>query len=406
MEPGRRDAGRRAAAGAAVDRARGDRAQGDRARHGNLVANVVGFCRLLRRRGLPVGAREAADALRALAAVDLADRRETYLSLRAVLASGLEAQRIFDAAFWEFWGPRGQDQPSGAAGNDETLPPVDGEQALDRILLEWEQEGDAADDGEQMPAYSPVEALTRKDFSAFSADELDEIAAVVAAIARRVATRLSRRTRQARRGHLVDLRRTMRHSLRRGGEILDILKRERKLLKTRIVLLCDVSGSMDLYSRFLIQFIYALQHAVGRVETFVFSTSLSRITGSLDRDDLRAALDEIARRVPDWSGGTKIGRSLRRFLTDFGASTLDGRTVVIIISDGWDTGEADILETAMAELQRRAARVIWLNPLLASPGYEPICQGMRVALPHVDVFAPAHNLDSLRRLERYLARTS
>ena len=395
MEPGDRRAGRRAAAGPTVDRAQ----------HGNLVANVVGFCRLLRRRGLTVGPHEAADALRALAAVDLGDRRETYLALRAVLASGQDAQRIFDAAFWEFWGARQREKQAGAARDDGTLA-LDGERALDRVLLEWQDEGDPAGDGERVPAYSPVEVLTRKDFSAFTADELNEIAAVVTAIARRVATRLSRRTRAARRGHRVDLRRTMRHSLRRGGEILEILRRERKLQKTRVVLLCDVSGSMDLYSRFLIQFIYALQHAVGRVETFVFSTGLSRITGSLARDDLRAALDEIARRVPDWSGGTKIGRSLRRFLTEHGATVLDGRTVVIIVSDGWDTGDVDVLEDAMAELQRRAARVIWLNPLLASPGYEPICQGMRVALPYVDVFAPAHNLESLRRLERYLARTT
>jgi uncharacterized protein with von Willebrand factor type A (vWA) domain len=228
---------------------------------------------------------------------------------------------------------------------------------------------------------------------------------VVIAIARRVATRLSRRTRHARRGHLVDLRRTIRSSLRRGGEILEILRRERKVQKMRVALLCDVSGSMDLYSRFLIQFIYALQHAVGRVETFVFSTGLHRITGQLERDDLRAALDEVARRVPDWSGGTKIGRSLRAFLDEHG-HVLDRHTVAIIISDGWDTGDVEVLDAAMADLKRRAARVIWLNPLLASPGYEPICQGMRVALPYVDVFAPAHNLDSLRRLERYLARTS
>lgn len=397
MDAGRRRAGSRAAAGATLDRAR----------HGNLVANVVGFCRLLRRRGLNVGPREAVDALRALGTVDLTDRRETYLALRAVLASGQEAQRIFDAAFWEFWGALEPQQQTGAPrGEGDSTLPLDGQQALDRVLLEWQDEGDAADEGEQVPAYSPVEVLTRKDFSAFSPEELDEISRIVFAIARRVATRLSRRTRQARRGHLVDLRRSIRHSLRRGGEILELLRRERKVQKTRVVLLCDVSGSMDLYSRFLIQFIYALQHAVGRVETFVFSTGLSRITGSLERDDLRAALDEIARRVPDWSGGTKIGRSIRRFLAEYAASVLDRRTVVIIISDGWDTGEADVLEAAMAELKRRAARVIWLNPLLASPGYEPICQGMRIALPYVDVFAPAHNLESLRRLERYLARTS
>jgi hypothetical protein len=352
-----------------------------------------------------VGPIEAADALRALAAVEVTDRHEVYLALRAVLASGQEAQRVFDQAFWEFWGPRPEEiDAPGAPGQPGTLA-LDGQQALDRVLLEWHDEADeGGGEGERVPAYSPVEALTRKDFSTFSADELQEITAVVIAIARRVATRLSRRTRTARRGHLVDLRRTMRSSLRRGGEILEILRRERRLQKTRIVLLCDVSGSMDLYSRFLIQFVYALQHAVGRVETFVFSTGLSRITGSLAHEDLRAALDEIARRVPDWSGGTKIGRSLRRFLADYGAQVLDPRTVVIIISDGWDTGEVDMLEVAMAELQRRAAKVIWLNPLLASPGYEPICQGMRVALPYVDVFAPAHNLQSLRRLERYLTR--
>lgn len=374
-------------------------------RYGDLAANVVAFARLLRGRGLMVGHPEAADALRALSAVDLTDRLETYLTLRAVLASGPEAQRVFDAAFWEFWGDTHQAVGAPPPGT-ESAPKLDGQQALDRVMIEWRENGDAGAAGDRMPAYSPVEALTHKDFSALSADELDEITAIVNAIARRVATRLSRRTRQARRSHMVDLRRTIRHSLRRGGEVLDILRRERKLQKTRVVLVCDVSGSMDLYSRFLIQFIYALQHAVARVETFVFSTGLSRITGSLECADLRAALDDVALKVPDWSGGTKIGRSLRRFLADYGGWALDGRTVVVIISDGWDTGEPDVLESAMAELHRRAARVLWLNPLLASPGYEPICQGMRVALPHVDVFAPAHNLDSLRRLERYLARRS
>jgi uncharacterized protein with von Willebrand factor type A (vWA) domain len=364
----------------------------------------VAFCRLLRHRGLSIGPPEAADALRALAVVDLGDRWETYLALRATLASGKEALRIFDSAFWEFWGAvQTEGEAAVEAGADVPLP-ADAGAVLDRVLLEWGEQQDEGAEGEPVPSYSPVEVLTRKDFSTFSADELDEITAVVFAIARRVATRLSRRTRHAKRGHLLDLRRTIRHSLRRGGEIFEILQRERKIQKIRVVLLCDVSGSMDLYSRFLIQFIYALQHAVGRVETFVFSTGLHRITSSLAADDVHAALEDAARRVPDWSGGTKIGRSLRTFLEEHAATALDHRTVAIIISDGWDTGDADVLEAAMADLRRRAGRVIWLNPLLASPGYEPICQGMRVALPYVDVFAPAHNLESLRRLERYLAR--
>jgi uncharacterized protein with von Willebrand factor type A (vWA) domain len=367
---------------------------------GDLTSHVVAFGRRLRAHGMPVGPREAADALRALSAVDVTDRRECYLALRAVLVSRRDDLALFDRLFEEWWnppapadGPPAAPSPDGA-GDGAAPPPA---------LLEWLEEALGAEGEEPLPAYSPAEALTRKDFSAFTADELDEVTRLVVAIARRVATRLSRRARAARRSARVDLRRTIRHSLRRGGEIIDLAYRRRKIQKTRVVLLADVSGSMDLYSRFLIQFIYALQHALGQVETLVFSTSLTRITEAMSEDDLRAALDEVARRVPDWSGGTKIGASLRTFLDRFGAALLTPRTVVLVISDGWDTGDIELLERAMADLQRRSGRVIWLNPLLGSPGYEPICQGMRAALPYVDVFASAHNLDSLRQLERHLA---
>ncbi len=369
----------------------------------DLTTHVVGFCRALRARGLGVGPREASDALRALAAVDVADRRECYLALRAVLTSRRDDLSIFDQVFDEYWHPpteaasREGESPQplpGAAGDGQTPAPA---------LLSWLDEALQPQGEEAVPAYSPVEILTRKDFSAFSADELDEVSRLVVAIARRVATRLSRRTRPARHGHLLDLRRTIRRSLRRGGEMIDLAYRNRKIQKTRVVLLADVSGSMDLYSRFLIQFIFALQHALGQVETMVFSTSLTRVTDALSESDLREALDQVARQVPDWSGGTKIGQSLQTFVTRYGGTLLTPRTVVIVISDGWDTGDVEVLEEAMRNLRARAGRVIWLNPLLGSPGYEPICQGMRVALPHVDVFASAHNLESLRQLERHLA---
>ena len=368
---------------------------------GDLTAHVVAFGRALRQRGIPLGPKEAADALRALSAVDVADRRECYLALRTVLTSRLDDLPIFDEVFAEFWNPPAEapplpktPEPLPSAGNGETPAPA---------LLEWLDEALEPQGEEPLPAYSPIETLTRKDFSAFTADELDEMARLVVAIARRVATRLSRRTRQVQHGGRVDLRRTIRRSLRRGGEIIDLAFRKRKIQKTRVVLLADVSGSMDLYSRFLIQFIYALQHTLAQVETFVFSTSLTRITDALSASDLRRALDEVTQQVPDWSGGTKIGQSLRTFLTRYGARALTPRTVVLIISDGWDTGEMEVLEDAMTELQRRAGKVIWLNPLLGSSGYEPICQGMRVALPYVDIFASAHNLHSLRQLERHLA---
>jgi len=374
-----------------------------RTRSGNLAANLVAFVRLLRGRGLPVGPREAADALRALAAVDLLDRREVYLTLRAVLANAREHFLLFDQAFREFWGAP---EDEAAFPGMEPDGPAEVLEDAEQVVREWlaaAEDRESEDDSAESPGYSPVDVLTRKDFSALTADELDAITALVGQIARRVATRLSRRMRAVRRSHLLDMRRTVRHSLRRGGEIMELLRRRRRLQKTQVVLLCDVSGSMDLYSRFLVQFVFALQHAVSRVETFVFSTSLTRVTDALSDVELRRALDRVARTVPNWSGGTKIGVSLRQFLEAHGRRLLGDRTVVIIISDGWDTGDVDVLEGAMRELNRRSARVIWLNPLLGSVGYEPLCQGMRAALPHVDVFASAHNLDSLRRLGRHLA---
>ncbi|HEY6101859.1 MAG TPA: VWA domain-containing protein [bacterium] len=374
----------------------------DPRRLGDLTVHVVAFCRRLRRAGIPIGPREATDALLALSRVDVGDRRECYLALRAVLATRYDDLSVFDQVFAEFWNPPLPSIES-APRAPEPLPAAGDGAGPSPALLQWLDEALQAHGDETTAAYSPIETLTHKDFSAFTAGELDEVTRLVIAIARRVATRLSRRVRAARRSAAVDLRRTIRHSLRRGGEIIDLAYRRRRIGKTRVVLLADVSGSMDLYSRFLIQFIYALQHAVGQVETLVFSTTLTRITEALSEDDLRAALDEVARQVPDWSGGTKIGASLRSFLDRYGGELLGPRTVVIVISDGWDTGDIDVLDRAMADVQRRAGRVIWLNPLLGSPGYEPICQGMRVALPYVDVFASAHNLESLRQLERHLA---
>ena len=183
---------------------------------------------------------------------------------------------------------------------------------------------------------------------------------------------------------------------------LELVRRERKLRRTKLVALCDVSGSMDLYSRFLLQFLYALQHAFARVETFVFSTKLARITDALARDSYRAALDELARSENGWSGGTKIGASIAEFVAKW-PRLIDRRTVVIVLSDGWDTGEPDVLGDAMSAIHRRAGRVVWLNPLLGSPSYRPLTRGMQAALHHADVFAAAHNLASLEALARHLA---
>ena len=196
----------------------------------------------------------------------------------------------------------------------------------------------------------------------------------------------------------------MRDSLRRGGEILEIAHRQRKRQRLKLVLLCDVSKSMDLYSRFLIQFIYAFQSVYRRIETFVFSTSLHRVTETLKTEELEDALDQLTTTVPDWSGGTKIGESLQGFVQDHGLSLVDHGTVVLIISDGWDTGDIEALDESMHFLKQHARSVLWLNPLMGNPGYEPPTRGMQDALPHNALLVSAHNIASLRTLVRQLSR--
>lgn len=367
---------------------------------GSLTEHVVEFGRRLRAAGVLCGPAEVADALRALQAVDVVDREAFRLALRSTLPHRREDLRVFDALFEPYWtgrATRQQPQDARDAPGQAQAEPLAGAPSVQR----WAQ---GAEDGEQeVPGYSPLEILGRKDFSTFRDDELDAIARLVVAIARRIATRWSRRRRRARRSHALDMRRTLRLHLRWGGEFPELAFQRRRVRRHRIVLLCDVSGSMDVYSRFLIQFVYALQDAVGRVESFVFSTSLTRVTRELRTPSLRGALDRLSRSVPNWSGGTKIGASLRQFL-DRNGGLLDRRTVVLIVSDGWDTGEVDVLRGAMHEIRARAARVIWLNPLLGSPGYQPLTRGMQAALPYVDVFASAHNADSLRELEHALGK--
>jgi uncharacterized protein with von Willebrand factor type A (vWA) domain len=202
----------------------------------------------------------------------------------------------------------------------------------------------------------------------------------------------------------VDPRWTMRKNMKYGGEIIDLVNRKRRIKKTRVVLLCDVSGSMDCYSRFLIQFMYGLQNELWGVETFVFSTSLSRITHLIRTKDYRQCPGKDFRQHSRLVGGTNIGRSLHTFNRNFAPSMVTHRTVVVIISDGWDRGDVSLLEREMQDMKRRCKKIIWLNPLLASDNYEPLCKGMQAALPYLDLFLSVHNVNSLIALGRTLQK--
>lgn len=376
-------------------------------RHGDLLQNIILFSRRLQSAGLLVTPDEAIDALRALEHVDLGDRHEFYLTLRTVFTSRAEDLVPFDTVFADFWrylpSDNGQENEEGEESESPDSPegeaPADGPSEV--TLEDW-QEAESSEDEQEVPGYSAEQILRVKDFSSFQSDELDQIIRLTARLARKMAMRLSRRQKATRRGHIIDLRRTMRLNIKYGGDPLELARKRRKIAKTRLVVICDVSGSMDIYSRFLLQFIYAVQHTFANVESFVFSTQLTRVTEYFEREDIYEALETISREVLDWSGGTRIGQSLKTFNDHYARSMVDRRTVVLILSDGWDTGDAALLDQQMDELSRRAAKVIWLNPLKASPGYQPLCKGMSTALPYVDVFASAHNLSSLLELEHYL----
>ncbi|MBI4269659.1 MAG: VWA domain-containing protein [Candidatus Rokubacteria bacterium] len=368
-----------------------------------LSTAVARFAASLRQAGLPVTLPHLTDAVRALDHLDVGDRVELYLGLRAVFVGRPEEVPPFDRCFEAFW--RTEPTQDGLPGL-VPAPPADlGADALlesssqkrDSLALEtWGEEGgDEGGEPLSVPAASDAEALAGQDFSTFSPDQLDEVFRLTLKIARRLAHRITRRRRPVRRRGRVDLRRTLRANLTRS-DLIELRFRERKRKKVRLVLLCDVSGSMDLYSRFLLQFLYALQHVFGRVESFTFSTRLTRITEHLRGLTYRQMLRRLGE-VRDWSGGTKIGESLAEFNRRW-PQLVDRRTLVIILSDGWDTGEPELLAGELLRIKRRAARVIWLNPLLGNPSYEPLTRGMAAALPLVDEFAAAHNLAALRDL--------
>jgi uncharacterized protein with von Willebrand factor type A (vWA) domain len=360
---------------------------------GDLVERTVGLCRQLRGRGMTVTTAHAIDAVRALRCAGLESRERAYLSLRCVLVARPEEVEVFDEAFDALFAAA---PLQGRVRVQRRAPPAE---AATPSLQSWgAEEGGDGEEPDAVPAASDMPAITQKDFSTFAAEELADIQRIASRIARRLAARPSRRWIAAHRGRRIDLRRTMRRALL---EPVDLRFRRRKVRKTRIVAICDVSGSMDLYSRFLLQFLYALQGTVARVESFVFSTVLRRVTGVLRQPEYQQVLRALASEVHDWSGGTRIGECLAAFNEEWG-KLVDGRTVVVILSDGWDTGDPAVLGEEMESLRKRSRRLIWLNPLLGSPDYEPLTQGMQAALPHVSVFAPAHNLATLRALERHL----
>lgn len=373
---------------------------------GQLLAHVVLFGRYLRGLGLDVTAERVSTLLRALEHLDLGRRREFKEACRAVLVGRREHLALFDRAFEWFW----------RADRLEPRPRIElgrmvrrSARAEAQVLAMPAGEGAEGPEGGEtvmmaVKSASARERLKRKDFADLTPEEEEAVRELIRRRPFEPEERRSRRRVSAGAGETLDLRRTLRKSLRHGGEPLHLAWRRRKVRPRPLVALCDVSGSMEPYSRILLQFLYAVGNAGARREVFAFGTRLTRLTRQLRQRDADRALKEAAAAVVDWGGGTRIGESLRRFNFDWARRVLGQGAVVLLISDGWDRGEPELLAREMARLGRSCQRLIWLNPLLGRPGYEPLTRGLQAALPFVDDFLPVHDLASLEQLGRLLAR--
>jgi uncharacterized protein with von Willebrand factor type A (vWA) domain len=343
---------------------------------GNLVYNLILFGRLLRGLGMDANTGRMIDMLHALRYIDLSHKADFYHAARS----------LFVFRKHQFVPPP-LGQPAGA-------PPTAGA-----------NNGFSSDEPPVVQAtltYSAREVLHRKDFSELSEEEVEAIKRLISGLVWQLGYR---RTRRLRAGHgaQLDLRRAVRQNLQYGGDLLVWACRHPKYKPRPLVIIANISGSMELYTRLLLHFIYSLSEGLQqRVEAFVFSTCLTRISRQLRGRDMDQALNQASRLVPDWSGGTRIGEALKAFNYDWGRRVLGQGAVVLLISDGWDRGDVDLLHNEIIRLQRSCYRLIWLNPLLGSEQYEPLTRGMQTALPYIDDFLPVHNLASLEDLVRHL----
>ena len=369
----------------------------------DLPLRLARLGRSLRAHGVGTTLRDELDAADALALVDAADREEVRHALRIALKLRPGDLATFDRLFDAFW--RGDRETAPAAPRPREAPSAPRGRALAWDPDTRRMAGSAASfpQGER-PGYSPDALLRRKPFEEdWSAADLARMERLLAALARRLATRRGRRLVPTRGRGRADVRASYRRALRTSGELLSLARRARAVTEPRLAFLLDTSGSMDAHSRFLLTFALSVRHALPRAEVFAFNTELVHLTRSLPPSRVHRALDRLAAAVPDWSGGTRLGACLDTFYREHLARWPGGRTVVVILSDGLDRGDAGLLAAAMRRIQGRARRLVWLNPLLADARYEPAAAGMSAALPFVDHFASAHDLASLERLLPRLA---
>lgn len=374
------------------------------ARREPMLERLVRFARALRARGVAVNPARVIDLCRCFEWIDAGCRADLYAAARATLVSRQADLETFERTFSEYWSLLEPAAPS------EIGPPDDDSDARSEQPRAAGLERAFADEDEQPEAqeeplrsdWSADEVFLHKNLAHMSEQEIERARRVLAELVAVLATVRSRRFTPIARGTRLDLRRMLRRNALYGRDGIELAYRRRKLKKLKLMLLCDVSGSMERYSSFLIQFIYALRRELPDLEVGVFATRMTVISDLLGARDVGRSLRQVAQAARDWGGGTDIGACLREFNDRYARQMLRTRTVMVILSDGWDRGDPLLMREELEHMHRRVHKLIWLNPLLGSEGYEPLARGIRTALPYMDYFLPAHNLASLAHLARTL----
>lgn len=370
---------------------------------GAFAANVLLFGRVLRDAGVDVHHGRLLDAIRALEWVDIGSRTDVATTLRSLLVHRRDDLARFDEAFELFFRAHRSPSPGPPLFSLGERPRVVAQPAPGvPVPVDLEQvQSESTATSRAVGAWSAAGVSRTKDFGEYADAELEAARRLLERLPWTVSVRRTRRWRRASSGAL-DLRRVLRRNLMGGSDLLDLPRRERREAARPVVLLGDVSGSMERYSRMLLHFVYGLSRSATRVETFLFATQLTRVTRHLAARRGTHALVHLARDVQDWGGGTRIGDALRAFNIRWARRVMRNGPVVLIVSDGWDRGDPTVLDRELARVRRGCRRLIWLNPLLGSARYEPLTRGMQAALRHVDDFLPAHNLASLEQLANRL----
>jgi len=374
-------------------------------RTASLIRRIIRFAKLLRANKIPVHTSNERDAIAALAHIDINSRFEFYVALRSNMIMSQKYRAAFDILFLQFW-RTGVSVPKKYGGSSEE--PEEKDPAVKKMSKkpEDDEEGNPKKDSKrinnqysetEVPTYSLGESMKEKDFELITPYEMALFDDIFRNLKIKLREKHGRRFKPSNKGKLIDLRRSIRQSTQRGGEIMRILTKEKKPRQTKLVVIADVSGSMDVYSRFLIKFIYGMQKHLRDTETFAFGTQLMRISDILSNRTLENAMDILSRRVQFWSGGTDIGGCFAEFNRFYGGKLRKRNRILVILSDGWDKGEPDLLKNQMILFKRGFRKIIWLNPNLKYDRYEPLCLGMSTAMPFIDHFMPCHNLKTLEQ---------